>query len=304
MSRVDWQEVERVLATVMELPESERAARVYELCGERGELRAEVESLLAAHKNAGGFLDIETKLGSELPGSASLAGRQLGPYSLLDIIGAGGMGTVYRAQRTHGQFQKQVAIKVVPAAIHSPELQRRFSSEQQILASLEHPNIARLLDAGISPDGVPYFVMEYVDGVPVNEYCDSHNLRTQERLRLFQTVCESVQYAHQHLVVHRDLKPANILVSGDGAPKLLDFGVAKILDPWRSGFVEATHSLLNPMTPGYASPEQARGGSSPRHRTFTRSGSCSTNCSQDDPLSRSPVNHWTKRFASSRKMSR
>ena len=259
MSAVDWHDVDRILATVIDLPENDRAARLDQLCCDRLQLRAEVESLLAAHGNAGAFLEVDTKADSEPAHSAPLAGRQLGSYRLLDVVGAGGMGTVYRAERTDGQFQKQVAIKVVPAAIHSPELQRRFSSEQQILASLEHPNIARLYDAGISADGVPYFVMEYVDGVPITRYCDSHNLRTNERLRLFQTVCESVQYAHQHLVVHRDLKPANILVSADGVPKLLDFGVAKILDPWRAGLIEATHSLLNPMTPGYASPEQARG---------------------------------------------
>jgi serine/threonine protein kinase len=151
----------------------------------------------------------------------SLTGKHLGPYQLLDVIGTGGMGTVYRAERTDGQFQKQVAIKVVPAAIHSPELQRRFSSEQQILASLEHPNIARLYDAGVSPDGIPYFVMEYVEGVPINQYCDAHDLGTTERLKLFQTVCEPVQYAHQHLVVHRDLKPGNILVRAEGVPKLI-----------------------------------------------------------------------------------
>jgi len=259
MSGVEWPDVERVLAAVIDLPENERGVRLDELCGDRSQLRAEVESLLAAHRNAGAFLKVDTEVNSKPYSCASLTGRQLGSYRLLDVIGSGGMGTVYRAERTDGQFQKQVAIKVVPAAIHSPELQRRFSSEQQILASLEHPNIARLYDAGISAEGVPYFVMEYVDGVPIDQYCDSHRLRTKERLKLFETVCESVQYAHRHLVVHRDLKPANILVSADGIPKLLDFGVAKILDPWGSGLVEATHSLLNPMTPGYASPEQARG---------------------------------------------
>ena len=259
MSSVDWQDVERVLATVMDLPENDRAARLDELCGDRAQLRAEVESLLAAHKNAGAFLFADATISSTSLPNDLLTGRLLGPYRLVDVIGIGGMGTVYRAERTDGQFHKQVAIKVVPAAIHYPELQRRFSSEQQILASLEHPNIARLYDAGISPDGIPYFVMEYVDGVPITQYCDSRGLGTNEKLKLFQTVCESVQYAHQHLVVHRDLKPGNILVSGGGVPKLLDFGVAKILDRWGAGLVDATHSMLNPMTPGYASPEQARG---------------------------------------------
>src|SRR5215471_11244756 len=185
MSSVDWQDVERVLATIIDLPEHDRAARLDELCGDHVQLRSEVESLLAAHKNAGVFLAADTKISSSNLPNKLLTGRQFGPYRLLDVIGTGGMGTVYRAKRTDGQFQKQVAIKVVPAAIHSPELQRRFSSEQQILASLEHPNIARLLDAGISPDAVPYFVMEYVDGIPIDQYCDSHGLGAQARLRLF-----------------------------------------------------------------------------------------------------------------------
>ena len=259
MSSVNWQDVERVLATVMDLSEHDRATRLDELCGDRAQLRAEVESLLAAHKNAGAFLNAETAISSTSLPNELLKGRLLGPYRLVDVIGIGGMGTVYRAERTDGQFHKQVAIKVAPAAIHYPELQRRFSGEQQILAALEHPNIARLYDAGISPDGVPYFVMEYVDGVPITQYCDARGLRTKARLKLFQTVCESVQYAHQHLVVHRDLKPANILVSREGVPKLLDFGVAKMLDPWGAGLLDATRSMLNPMTPAYASPEQARG---------------------------------------------
>jgi tetratricopeptide (TPR) repeat protein len=259
MSPVEWQDVEAVLAAVMDLPPTERSARIMQLCVDRPELRAEVESLLTAHEKAASFLEVDTQVDSSAGPTFSLEGKQLGPYRLLGIVGLGGMGTVYRAERTDGRFQKQVAIKVVPAALHSPELLRRFTSEQQILAALEHPNIARLLDAGVSPEGIPYFVMEYVEGIPVNEYCDSSKLSTAERLRLFQTLCPAVQYAHQHLVVHRDLKPANILVTCDGVPKLLDFGIAKIVDPWTAATLDATRSLLNPMTPGYASPEQVRG---------------------------------------------
>ena len=259
MSGVSWQEVETILAAVIELPKDARAARVDQLCGDRVELRAEVESLLAAHEEAAGFMAVDTQIRLEPASNISLVGKRLGPYCLLEVVGAGGMGAVYRAERTDGRFQKQVAIKVVPAAIHFPELLRRFHSEQQILASLEHANIARLLDAGVSPDGVSYFVMEFVEGVRIDQYCNAQRLATRERLRLFRSICDAVQYAHQHLVVHRDLKPANILVGGDGVPKLLDFGVAKILDPWRGELSEAAHSLLNPMTPGYASPEQVRG---------------------------------------------
>src|SRR5215831_984452 len=258
MSRVDWQEVEAVLAVVLDLPATDRGARINELCDNRRELRAEVESLISAHERAASFLEVNTQIGSN-GASLSLEGNQIGPYRLFGILGTGGLGTVYRAERTDGRFQKQVAIKLVPAALHSQELLRRFAGEQHILAALEHPNIGRLLDAGVSPEGIPYFVMEYVEGIPVNRYCNARGLSTRDRLRLFQALCSAVHYAHQHLVVHRDLKPANILVSSDGVPKLLDFGIAKVVDPWRTGSLQVTRSLLNPMTPSYASPEQVRG---------------------------------------------
>jgi len=255
----DWLEIERVLATVVDLPAAERTARIAELCAGRAELRADVESLLAAHEKAASFLEPRTGIGPGPMWNFSFEGKHLGQYQLLGVLGAGGMGTVYRAERTDGRFEKQVAIKVVPAALHSLELLRRFTSEQQILAGLEHPNIARLLDAGVSPDGIPYLVMEYVDGIPVDQYCSAGRLSSRDRLRLFQTLCSAVHYAHQHLVIHRDLKPANILVSAEGVPKLLDFGVAKIVAPWRADGLDVTHSVSNPMTPAYASPEQARG---------------------------------------------
>ena len=259
MTPAAWHEVEVVLSEVMDLPAAERSSRIVQLCGARADLKTEVESLLSAHEKAASFLEGNAEFDLTATPAFSLQGKQLGPYRLLSIVGVGGMGTVYRAERTDGRFQKQVAIKVTPAAIHSPELLRRFTSEQQILATLEHPNIARLLDAGVSAEGIPYFVMEFVEGIPVNEYCDTGQLSTKQRLSLFQTLCSAVQYAHQHLVVHRDLKPANILVTVDGVPKLLDFGIAKIVEPWVAGTQGETRSLLNPLTPGYASPEQVRG---------------------------------------------
>jgi serine/threonine protein kinase len=258
MNKVEWQDVEGVLAAVMELTAAERSARITQMCGDRADLRAEVESLLAAHEKAASFLEVNTQIDSEAS-PHSLEGKNLGPYRLLGILGAGGMGTVYRAERTDGRFQKQVAIKVMPSALYSPELLRRFNNEQQILAELEHPNIARLLDAGVSPEGIPYFVMEYVEGIPVTEYCSAHELSTRERLKLFRVLCSAVHYAHQHLIVHRDIKPMNVLVTADGIPKLLDFGIAKVMDPWTAGLGGTTPSLLNPMTPSYASPEQVRG---------------------------------------------
>ena len=259
MNKVDWRDVEGVLAAVMNLPATERSARLTQMCGDRLELRAEVESLLAAHEKAVSFLEVDTQIDSNAAAQlCSLEGKALGPYRLLGILGAGGMGTVYRAERTDGRFQKQVAIKVMPAALYSAELLRRFNNEQQILAELEHSNIARLLDAGVSTEGIPYFVMEHVEGIPVKEYCFAHQLSMRERLRLFRLLCSAVHYAHQHLVVHRDIKPMNVLVTAAGVPKLLDFGIAKIIGPW-TDIPDATRSLLHPMTPGYASPEQIRG---------------------------------------------
>src|SRR5678816_2561291 len=165
------------------------------------------------------------------------------------------MGAVYLAERADEQFQQQVAVKLIGGRVAGGALARRFRAERQILANLNHPNIARLLDGGAGEDGVPYLAMEYIDGIRLDRYCDEHGLDVRQRLQLFQQVCAAVQYAHQHLVVHRDIKPSNILVTEDGIPKLLDFGIAKILDP--SSGPETT--LLRPMTPEYASPEQIRG---------------------------------------------
>jgi non-specific serine/threonine protein kinase/serine/threonine-protein kinase len=259
MSQPDWGEVDRVMAAVLELPEEARPAYLAERCAHSPELRAEVESLLAADCNAGDFLRAATGWGGiapSLPGS--LAGRSVGPYRLLAEIGRGGMGAVYRAERDDGRFRKQVAVKVT-TALNSSELLRRFRVEQQILAALEHPNIARLLDAGVSNDGLPYIVMEYVEGIPIHRYANELRLPLADRLRLFRVICSAVQYAHQHLVVHRDLKPGNILVTTEGVPKLLDFGVAKILGAWLEDDGLTASLNWHPMTPEYASPEQIRG---------------------------------------------
>ena len=158
------------------------------------------------------------------------AERRIGPYKLIRELGRGGMGTVWLAARADEQFEKRVAVKVVRAS-DSQEVLRFFKRERQILAGLEHPNIARLLDGGTTDDGLPYFVMEHVEGVPIDRYCDEHKLSVPERLRLFEGVCSAVQHAHRSLVVHRDLKPGNVLVTQDGEPKLLDFGIAKLLNP-------------------------------------------------------------------------
>ena len=184
--------------------------------------------------------------------------RRIGPYRILRELGHGGMGTVYLAARADEQFHKRVALKIIRAGADSAEVVRHFKRERQILAGLDHPNIAKLLDGGTTDDGLPYFVMEHIEGQPLLQYCDSRCLAIPERLKLFQPVCSAVQYAHRNLVVHRDIKPGNILVAEDGSPTLLDFGIAKLLNPGLAG--EAPTATAMVMTPEYASPEQARGG--------------------------------------------
>lgn len=189
-----------------------------------------------------------------------MEGDRIGPYRILREIGRGGMGKVYSAEREDQEFERRVAIKLISPGLHSASVAHRFRSERQILANLDHPNIAGLLDGGTAEDGRPYFVMELIEGTRIDEYCDSRRLTVRRRLELFGEVCAAVHYAHRNLVVHRDLKPANILVTEDGVPKLLDFGIAKLLDPADFPYpVEATRTGLRPMTPPYASPEQFRG---------------------------------------------
>ncbi len=190
----------------------------------------------------------------------SPAGRLIGPYKIIRKIGHGGMGSVFLAARADDQYRKQVAIKLVKRGMDTDFIVSRFLSERQILASLDHPNIASLFDGGATADGLPYFVMEDIEGLPINEYCDTHNLSTTERLKLFSIVCAAVHYAHRKHIIHRDIKPTNILVTADGMPKLLDFGIAKILDPDLSiQTTGRTATARRLMTPGYASPEQVRG---------------------------------------------
>jgi len=255
-----WQQVRQLLSAVVALPPKQRKDFLETRCGGDAGLRAEVESLLIAHEQAQSqFLETPaadlTSRPSSAPIVASRAGRRIGSYLVIEEIGRGGMGEVYRAVRADGEFKKEVAIKLVRGGYDSSTILERFRNERQILAGLEHPNIARLLDGGTMSDGTPYLVMELVEGAPIDSYCDSRKLPITERLNLFRTVCGAVQYAHQRLVIHRDLKPSNIFVTDNGVPKLLDFGIAKLADP--AAAHEAT--MLRPMTPEYASPEQIRG---------------------------------------------
>ena len=259
MNADQWRRVKGLLDEVIALDAAERRSYLDRACGEDLALRSELESLLASHEQAGtGFLKTPAANLSfdSAPPVATRAGRRIGVYQIGEQIGHGGMGEVYRAVRADGLYTKEVAVKLVRGGFDSAFVLERFRNERQILATLDHPNIARLLDGGTTDDGVPYLVMELIEGERIDLYCDTHQLSITERLQLFRQVCAAVQYAHQRLVIHRDIKPSNILVTQDGAPKLLDFGIAKILDPAAAG---AETTLARPMTPEYASPEQIRG---------------------------------------------
>ena len=247
-----WQQVKLVFHATLDLEPAARNAYLAEACSSDDELRSEVEALLASSDEAEDFIE---RPAMEFENhAASVVGCKIGPYRVIELIGEGGMGAVYRSVREDDEFHQQVAIKLVKRGMDTDFVLRRFRTERQILARLNHPNIARLLDGGVTGDGLPYFVMEYLPGTPINEYCEQHFLPVEDRLRLFLPVCDAVLYAHQNLVVHRDLKATNILVTPDGVPKLLDFGIAKLLDRG-----DATVTLVRMMTPDYSSPEQIRG---------------------------------------------
>jgi serine/threonine protein kinase len=253
-----------VFAAALEREGAERDVFLADACAEDNDLKSEVHSLLAAHDGAGGF--IETPATPEFTGilptrdEPSLEGRRVGPYQLVRRLGQGGMGAVYLADRADETFQKQVAIKLIRPGLDSAEILRRFRTERQTLADLDHTNIAKLLDGGTTEDGLPYLVMEYVEGSPIDEFSDERRLSIRERVGLFRTVCTAVQAAHRSLVVHRDIKPSNILVTASGEPKLLDFGIAKILPREGKSSADFTRTVERMMTPQYASPEQLRGG--------------------------------------------
>jgi non-specific serine/threonine protein kinase/serine/threonine-protein kinase len=253
-----WAQIKQTMQAALDLPEPDRGAYLDRACAADDALRAEVESLLAAHNQASGFLDLAASPPKPPDPGYLAAGTRLGPYVLVQSIGEGGMGMVYQALRQ--DISKLVAIKVVKRGIESEFSLSRFANERQILAHFDHPYITKFLDSGLTGDGRPYFVMEFVAGQQIDVYCDERRLGTRPRLELFLKVCAGVEYAHRNLVVHRDLKPRNILVTPEGVPKLLDFGIAKILeeDPV-TGTLHATVTMVRMMTPAYASPEQARG---------------------------------------------
>lgn len=264
MTPEEWQKIKEVLHTVLELEPRERRDYLARAYGNQSSVRTEVEELLLSYEEDQAFLEQPVVIdASELAdglASTSWIGRRIGPYEVVEELGEGGMGAVFRAVRADGVYEKQVAIKLIRSGLSTEFFISRFRNEQQILASLEHPNIAHLLDGGVTQESVPYLVLEYVAGVPIDEYCHKLDLSVTKRLELFRSVCSAVQHAHKNLVVHRDLKPGNILVTADGTPKLLDFGISKMLDQQHGEQpADRTLTVMRMMTPDFASPEQVRG---------------------------------------------
>jgi eukaryotic-like serine/threonine-protein kinase len=278
MSPERWQKIEDVFQAVVDLTPEERLSFLNDNYSDDADLIAEIERLISDYEEAGDFIEspvwtdsfmlgatARDKIGAEIDeeikqDKGGMIGKRLGVYVLTKELGRGGMGAVYLAERADGEFRQRVALKVIKRGMDTDFIVRRFRNERQILATLDHPNIARLLDGGTTDDGLPFFVMEYIEGSPVYRYSDAKKLSINERLRLFVRICHAVDYAHENLIIHRDIKPTNILVTGEGIPKLLDFGIAKILNPeLAADSIDPTATAMRMMTPEYASPEQVRG---------------------------------------------
>ncbi|MEO1370620.1 MAG: serine/threonine-protein kinase, partial [Acidobacteriota bacterium] len=248
-----WRRIAGIVEVALELDSATRAAYLEMLGRSNEDLRWQVLGVLRAL----GVVSSSDPLSEPTQPLPSSVQDRIGPWRVVRLLGRGGMGAVFLAERDDEAYERQVAIKVISAGFEAPVVYRRFLAERQILASFDHPNIARLLDGGAAHDGRPYLVMEYVDGVPLDRFCFDTGADLRARLRLFLKVCGAVAYAHRQLVVHRDLKPSNILVTPEGEPKLLDFGIAKLLDP--AGLpqeLELTRTANAVLTPKWASPEQ------------------------------------------------
>ena len=255
----NWEQVKEIFSSALDIESGRRGAFVRDRCNGDDGLKAEVESWLASHAESEGFIDTPAFSADQLFSNGTpTTGRKFGNYTIIREIGHGGMGAVYLAERNDGEFEQQVAIKIVRQTIVEKEIVNHFRRERQILASLNHPNIAKLFDGGVTDDGTPFLAMEFIEGDAITTFADGKDLSLDERLKLFIKVCSAVAYAHRNLVVHRDLKPANILVTGEGEPKLLDFGLAKIVDV-ATPDSNQTQTAFRALTPAYASPEQLRG---------------------------------------------
>lgn len=264
MNKEEWQEVEAIVDKALALNDAQQRAFINQSCEDNKELKSRVITLLQSIEKSEGYLeDSSSDLSSyfrDLPSDISfneespLIGQKIGAYRITQLIGYGGMGSVFKAERADGSFDHTVALKIIRRGMNTPSNVARFKREQQILAGLNHPNIARLYDGGVTAEGLPYLIMEYIDGQPVTEYCDNHRLTIKERINLFCRICDTVQFAHRNLVIHRDLKPANILINKNGEVKILDFGIAKLLDEGQQRHTLTTGNRM--LTPAYAAPEQ------------------------------------------------
>ncbi len=264
MNILDWKKIKSIFESAIELPYNQRHDFVDKECLGNESIKQEVEALLFAFENSGSFLEepgIDFTYLQNIDEDDLFIGKQFGAYKIEKKIGTGGMAYVYLARRADNEFEQTAALKIIKRGMDTDEIVRRFKHERQTLANLDHPNIAKIIDGGTSDDGLPFFVMEYIDGIPITEYCDLNKLSVDQRLELFIKVCSAVNYAHQNLIVHRDLKPSNILITSDGTPKLLDFGIAKLLSEEQNANTMAlTRDGSKLMTVEYASPEQVKGG--------------------------------------------
>ncbi|HEY0428432.1 MAG TPA: serine/threonine-protein kinase [Pyrinomonadaceae bacterium] len=259
MTEVDWQNIKEIFLAVLEKDAKSRAKFLDEICQNNFVLREEIQSLLVSHEEIEDFIETPAFQVSKIfTNGANHTQKHFGNYKIIREIGAGGMGAVFLAERIDGEFEQQVAIKIVRQTIAESELVNRFKRERQILASLNHPNITKLLDGGVSEDGLPFLAMEFVEGEVVTKFVEREKLNLDEILKLFLKICSAVAYAHRNLIVHRDLKPNNILVNGESEPKLLDFGLAKLLDENLTNDAAQAQTAFHALTPAYASPEQLK----------------------------------------------
>lgn len=261
MNPENWQKVKAIFYPALDLPIEKRLEFIKEKCGDDAELLAEIKALLESTEESKTFIEKPVFEVSELVVSnekRNVIGQTIGAYKIESEIGRGGMGAVYLASRADKEFKKKVAVKLIKRGFDTDEIIKRFRNERQILAGLEHPNITRLIDGGSTDDGLPFLVMDYVEGKPLTKYADENALSINERLQIFLQICAAVSYAHQNLIIHRDLKPSNILVAGEGTPKLLDFGIAKIIAEEVADETQG-NTMTRVMTPEYASPEQIQG---------------------------------------------
>jgi len=259
-----WKRIEELFTATLDLPPENRAAYLDDVCVGDENLQTEVQRLLVLHDQNGEFLEFPGAMCNDMRAGegtkAFWSGRRVGAFKLIEPLAFGGMGSVWLADRDDDQFTQRVAVKLMNLGLMTGDLRHRFQKEQQALAQLEHPYITRLIDGGTTEEGFPFLVMEYVNGLPIDRFCDAQRLTVPSRLELFRHVCEAVHFAHQNLIIHRDLKPSNILVTPESIPKLLDFGISKLLDESAAARPEdATVTVTRAMTPRYASPEQVAG---------------------------------------------